>query len=32
MKALFVTFMFGISRAMAPAAPAPSGEDALFDD
>jgi len=32
MKALFVSFMFGVSRAMAPAAPAPSGEDALFDD
>jgi len=24
--------MLGVSRAMAPAAPAPSGEDALFDD
>ena len=32
MKALFVAFVFGVSRAMAPAAPAPSGEDALFDD
>lgn len=32
MNALFVSFMFGVTRAMAPAAPEPSGEEALFDD
>ena len=32
MNALFVSFMFGVTHAMAPAAPAPSGEAALFDD
>ena len=32
MNALFLMSMFGVSRAMAPAAPAPSGEDALFDE
>lgn len=32
MRALFAASLFGVTRTMAPAAPAPSGEEALFDD
>lgn len=32
MNAIFVASVFGVQRAMVPAAAAPSGEEALFDD